>query len=202
MDRINSNRKEVLSKIHCPFFVRTRMEYSIFRKIYFNSTIFKTTEMKQCTIKHIPSEILMIIIEMLILRDSYNLCEVLNISQELAFQYFHYKSLDNYTVDRYVFDLRKKMIKPNLAKALLKNSGFQAKADERLKLKFAILSQDLELVRNALKDFKQIKNDSSPLYYASYYGQLDVVKFLVNEWGYYANLLLGSIIYCMQDGIF
>ena len=74
---------------------------------------------------------------------------------------------------------------PNLAKATLKNSRFHSTADANEKVRFAILSQDLDLVRDALQDPK-VDYDAwyyCPLNDACRFGQLDVVKLLVNEYG-------------------
>jgi hypothetical protein len=52
-----------------------------------------------------------------------------------------------------IYDYQKcKLVNPNLAKAMLKNDKFQSLAGANDKVMFAILSQDFELIKNALKD--------------------------------------------------
>ena len=138
--------------------------------------------MKQCTIKQIPLEILIMIIEMLIFDDALMICNLLKVSKELAFQYHSYCNSKYSELYKHiaVFDKRK-LINPHLAKALVKNVKFQSSADAADIVTFAILSKDLGLIRDALNDSKITHDEicNGPLLTASQFGQLDVIKLLV-----------------------
>ena len=77
-------------------------------------------------LKDIPLEILILILEMLEFDYSLVLCDALDISKELAFQYL--KSYDKEDVLLYInqiYDYQKcKLVNPNIAKAMLKNVNF------------------------------------------------------------------------------
>ena len=104
----------------------------------------------------------------------------------MAYQYhsFDTRAYSFYLGKSYDYKTRKE-VNPNLAKALLKNSSFQSLAGANDKVKYSILSQDLNLVRNALEDPRVNHDDmhSSPLQMACEYGSLDYVKLLVNHYG-------------------
>ena len=117
-----------------------------------------------------------------------HLCEAVDVSQELAYQYHQYCTSFEYSdfINKTHNDsLKSKVVIPNLAKALFKNSGFLALADANQKVKVATLTQDLELVKNALKDPDLDRNGwyESPLRIACRFGQLDVFKIQVDEYG-------------------
>ena len=117
-----------------------------------------------------------------------HLCEAVDVSQELAYQYHQYCTSFEYSdfINKTHNDsLKSKVVIPNLAKALIKNSGFLALADANQKVKVAALSHDLELVKNALKDTELDPNGwyKSPLRIACRFGQLDVFKIHVDEYG-------------------
>jgi hypothetical protein len=98
---------------------------------------------------------------MLRLDDAFKLCQALNIPEELAYRYHQYNGYSHYILER-INDFKKsKVMNPNLARALLKNSKFQSTAQAYEKVRFAILSQDLDLVRDALKDPKVDHDDMS-----------------------------------------
>ena len=131
-------------------------------------------------IMQLPVEIQIMIFEMLRFDDALKLCEALNIPKQLAYQF-------SKIYNTCVYFRPSKLTKPHLAKVLLKNSSFQSVALANDKVKFAILSQDLELVKRALEDnydkwFSPLEY-FSPLELACEYGQLEVVKMLVNDYG-------------------
>ena len=138
--------------------------------------------------KRLPAEILIMIIERLQLTDASQLCEALQISEELAFQYHDYAEWRAYIFFDYIIvdfeNGKRKISNPNVAKALLNNSSFQVRSNAIDKVRFAILTQDLELVRDTLKDPRVNHHDcmnSIPLRLACEFGQLDVFKLLVDE---------------------
>ena len=172
--------------------------------------------MKQCTIKQIPIEILIMILEMMRFKDALKICFVLGIVEEMAFRYHsfyprQYNTLSTVMLCNYVnkiYDFEKrKIVNPNLAKAMLKNVKFQSLADANDKVMFAILSQDLELVKNALKDpngtYKARDTNSfgrytNPFRIACNFGQFAVVKLLVNDYGIDIDNI--SFVYACEEG--
>jgi hypothetical protein len=73
-------------------------------------------------------------------------------SIELAYQYHQFKPNYRLYLGK-IYDYKtRKVVNPNLAKALLKNPSFQSLAGANDKVKYSILSPDLNLVRNALED--------------------------------------------------
>jgi ankyrin repeat protein len=137
-------------------------------------------------IKQVPLEKMIKIMEKLKFKDAVKLCEDLKISEELAYQYHKFDKRYHSSLWSKIYDYRKrKILNPNLAKAVLKNSRFQSRACAGEKVAFAILSQDLDLVRDALQDPKVDHDDkrNNPLRIVCEYGQLDVVKLLLNEYG-------------------
>ena len=62
---------------------------------------------------------------------------------------------------------------------------FQSSADAAQKATFAILSKALGLIRDALNDSKITHDEicNGPLLTASQFGQLDVIKLLVEDYG-------------------
>ena len=140
--------------------------------------------MNQCTMKQIPLEILIMILEVMRFEDSSNLCKALMLSEQLAYRYYHYKNEDLNRINA-IFRVEKMpSIRQNIAKALFQNCGFQAQAEVLDKIKYSILSQDLDLFINALEDPRVNHNQwSSPLRMACEYGSLDAVKLLVNDYG-------------------
>jgi hypothetical protein len=103
--------------------------------------------MIKLTIRHIPKEILLLILERLAIEDSSNLCQALKISEEMAFQYHNFTTGSmNYYLDK-IYDYENwTEVKPNLAESLAKNTSFQSMDEADRKVWFAILTQDLELV--------------------------------------------------------
>jgi ankyrin repeat protein len=140
------------------------------------------------------------------------LCQALNFPEELALQYHDFNtesysskyvhSSDGYLLVKiYDYDNRK-VVNPHLAKALLKNVKFQSIAKGNWKAAYAILSQDLELVRDSLKDptvdhqgkvsdyigpywsdESGCRNWVCPFEVACEFGQLDAAKLLANQYG-------------------
>ena len=107
------------------------------------------------------------ILEMLGIDDAFNLCQALKIPKVLAFKYHQY---DPGSYFEKIYDHEtSKLLNTSFSHAILKNVEFQSLADANDKVMFAILSQDLELVKNALKDPRVNHDDmrSSPLQIAS-----------------------------------
>jgi ankyrin repeat protein len=125
------------------------------------------------------------IIEMLKFKDAIRICTALNIPEELACQYHNYDRKNCYYGCDIIHHETWDVEIPNHAKAILRNTVFQSKATANEKVRFAILSQDLELVRYSLQDPKVYFDCSiyNPLIVASRYGPLDIVKLLVEEYG-------------------
>ena len=136
----------------------------------------------------LPNEIVLMIIEMLGINDASRLCEALNISEELAVIYHKFSS--DYDFEHWICDPRKgKVLKPHLAKLLFKNTCFQSTAGSYEKVKHALLTHDIELVKNALvtafeEDPKLTISMLFPI--ACSYGNLDVVK-LLSENGFHIS---------------
>ena len=149
------------------------------------------------------------ILEMMRFKDAFNLCYVLGIVEEVAFRYhsfypiqyyiFSSEMLCNYVNKIYDFEKRK-VVNPNLAKAMLKNSSFQSLADANEKVKYSILSQDIDLVRDALKNLNSIwkAKYTIPLQIACKFGQLAVVKLLFNDYGIDIDNI--SFVYACEEG--
>jgi ankyrin repeat protein len=125
--------------------------------------------------------------EMLGIRDTLMVCKALKISEELAYQYHSYDPEDHSFYMQKIFDFKNmKVVNPNLAKAILKNVKFQSLAAGDSKVEVTIFSQDLEIIKNCFDGLGLNHNShfyGSPLHIACDYGQLDVVKLLINEYG-------------------
>ena len=137
--------------------------------------------MKQC----IPVEIMIIIIEMLRFDDAFNLCQALNIPEDLAFQYHQFDPKEYMLLWSKICDLyKKKIMNPHFSKALFKNVKFQTTTNAKKKVIMAIVSEDLEIFKTALEGPKIDHEDKwySPFQLTCTYGQLDMVKLLVNEY--------------------
>ena len=122
------------------------------------------------------------IIEWFMLADALHLCKALNIPAELAYQYHIYDLLlfYNYACFNGMYDYRYKgLLKPNLAKALIRNSKFQLLANPKQKVTFSMQSQDLDALRNSLDDWGAGHDKCYTLRLACRYGKLDIVKLLV-----------------------
>ena len=151
--------------------------------------------MNQCGIRKMPVELLLMIIKKLRFFDAFYLCEALKISHELSFQYHSYDGevcsiytgfiygLKNCKIDRKIEN--RKIENPHLAEALIKNVKFQSFAKPNDKVKYAMLTGDLELVKKALESPGVDHDDiySSPLGIAAYFGLLDFLMLLVNDYG-------------------
>jgi ankyrin repeat protein len=149
-------------------------------------------------INQIPVEILIMIIEKLGITDASNLCQALNIPEDLAYQYHQFYQGEFVSYSKSIYDAKnRKLIRPNLAKAQFKNSRFQSLAYFYTKLIYSILSQDLDLVRYSLQDPRVDHDDRwcSPMNCACEFGQLDVVKLLVNEYGINISARRNSALY-------
>ena len=114
--------------------------------------------------------------------EALKFCKVVKISDELAFQYHNCDSKESFYLylPQAYYSLYNKTLRPNLVKALVKNTA-------GVKFIFAILAQDLDIVKQVLVnsgDGHGIVFKYNPLRLACRYGQLDVVKLLVNDYGF------------------
>ena len=100
---------------------------------------------KQCSIKQFPIEILIMINEMLEFKESLKLCEAFKIADRLAFQYHQYSNIHIFSCVKKIYDDKQmKVVNPNLAYALLKNSSFQSTAKANIQFFVPILIKILK----------------------------------------------------------
>ena len=138
-------------------------------------------------IMQLPLEILIMIMEMLEFRDALLLCSALNIPEELAVQYHIFVretsyifSLDFEITLRLSLLFNKPFFNASCSKALLENAGFRSLATA---VRFAILSQDLELVKYALQDPEVDHDDmkNSPLLEACTFGEAGIIEYILSN---------------------
>jgi hypothetical protein len=129
----------------------------------------------KASIKSLPPEIVIMIMEILSLKDALELCHALELSEQLAAQYFYYEWNDLYHILHYM-DL-----KPNSYKFLLKNKRFQTKAESYGKTLVALRTLDLKFIMNFIEEFKLDLNRAFVL--AADIGFIDVVKLLLSDSG-------------------
>ena len=121
------------------------------------------------------------------IRDTLMVCNALKISEELAYQYHSYDREDSsFYMQKIYNDEKSKVVNPTIAKALVKNVKFQSLAEGDSKVEFTILTQDMEIIKSCSDGLGINRNShfsGSPVHIACEYGQLDVVKLLINECG-------------------
>jgi ankyrin repeat protein len=127
----------------------------------------------KATIKSLPIDVLIMIIEMLWLKEALRLCHALQVPEQVAVQYFYYEWNDFYKILHYM-DL-----KPNSFKFLFKNKRFQTEANSDQKTSAALRTFDLEFVKNYLDEFKPDINEA--LSSAAWIGFTDAVKCLLAD---------------------
>jgi ankyrin repeat protein len=134
-----------------------------------------TVRPDKATIKSLPPEIFIMIIEMLWFADAVELCHALHVPKQVAVQYC---DIDNDYTDIYQifheFDL-----KPNSYKFLLKNKRFQTEADSDDKTEALLRTFDLEFLKNYIEEFKL--NLNQVLSVAAGIGYTDAVKLLLSD---------------------
>jgi hypothetical protein len=124
------------------------------------------------TIKSLPPEIVIMIIEMLSLEDALALCKTLKLREQVAVQYFYYDKNDIY------FNVLN--LKPNNCKFLLKNKRYQMTASSFEKTNAALRTFDLDFVKKYIEEFKPDVNDV--LTGAAWIGFTEAVKLLLTDY--------------------
>jgi DNA-binding protein YbaB len=132
-----------------------------------------TVRPDKATIKSLPIDVLIMIIEILRFEDALELCHALHIPEQVAAQYCYLDENDIYHMI-HDFDL-----KPNSFKFMLKNKRFQTEADSDDKTEAALITFDLEFVKNFIEEFKPDLNVA--LSVAADIGFPDAVKFLLSD---------------------
>jgi hypothetical protein len=132
-----------------------------------------TVRPDKATIKSLPSEVFIMIIEILRFEDALELCHALHIPEQVAVQYFYYEWNDFYKILHFM-DL-----KPNSYKFLLKNKRFQTKAESYGKTLVALRTLDLKFIESYIGEVKPDLNFA--LSRAASAGFTDAVKFLLSD---------------------
>jgi ankyrin repeat protein len=127
----------------------------------------------KASIKSLPLEVDIMIIEILRLDDALNLCDALHVPKQVAVQYCY---IDKNDIYRTIHEVGSN---PNSNKYLLKNKIFQIEADSDDKTWIALRTFDLELLKNY---FEEVKPDlSEALSIAAEMGFNDAVKLLLSD---------------------
>jgi hypothetical protein len=134
-----------------------------------------TVRPDKATIKSLPSEIFIMILEILRLKEALRLCHALHVPEQVAVQYC---DIDNNWYDIYQ-TFHKCDVKPNSYKFLLKNKRFQTEADSNEKTEAALRTFDLEFLKNYIEEFKL--NLNQVLSVAAGIGYTDAVKLLLSD---------------------
>ena len=121
------------------------------------------------TIKSLPTEIVIMIIKILTLRDALKFCNALHVPEQIAMQYSDYDEIDFYVL----------LSQRNSYKFLLKNKGFQIKASSGQKIQVALRTYDLDFVKKYIQEFKPDLH--KVLLRAAWIGFTDAVKFLMSD---------------------
>ena len=103
----------------------------------------------KASIKSVPTEIVIMIIENVKFKDALKLCKALLIPEQVAVQYCAFEENIIYIAEYY-------FLEPISYKVLLKNKTLQIKADLYYKTRVALKTYDLDF----LKNLKQIIADS------------------------------------------
>ena len=163
-----------------------------------------TVRPDKATIKSLPSEIFIMIIEMLWFEDALELCHALHVPEQVAAQYCYYEEEN---IPEFLDDSD---LKPNSYKFLFKNKRFQIIAESYGKTLVALRTLDLEFLKNFIEEFKPNLNvalsraagigfteavklllsdsrvdpaaeDNFALIYAASYGHTEIVKLLLSH---------------------
>jgi ankyrin repeat protein len=129
------------------------------------------------TLKSLPSELFIMIIERLPIKDALNMAQALKLPEQVAVQYFAFDRSD--LKDILYEDFYD--IQPSSFKFLLKNKSFQIEATSEDKTTAAIRTLDLDFVRKYLEQVKPNLNEA--LVVAAYVGFTDAVKLLLSDFG-------------------
>jgi ankyrin repeat protein len=113
------------------------------------------------------------ILEILRLKDALELCDALHVPQQVALQYCDYHKTDIYHVLYHI------NLKPDSFKFLPKNKRFQIEANSDEKTRVALLTFDLEFVKNYIEEVKLDVNCA--LSRAAWIGFTDAVKLLLSD---------------------
>jgi ankyrin repeat protein len=130
-----------------------------------------TLRNSEATIKSLPIDLLIMIIELLKIKDALNLCDALHVPEQVAVQYCYFEQYDIY--------LNYMDLKPNSCKFLLKNKRFKILARSNEKTEAALRTLDLEFVKNFIEEVKPDLNVA--LSSAAWIGFTDAVKCLLSD---------------------
>jgi hypothetical protein len=98
----------------------------------------------QATIKSLPVELVIMIMERLSVKEALNLGDALQIPEQVAVQYFGYEKYDIWNIHR--------GLKPSSFKFLLKNKRFQIRATSKAKTFAAFKTLDLDYAKKYLEN--------------------------------------------------
>jgi ankyrin repeat protein len=131
-----------------------------------------TTRPSTAPIKSLPIDVLILIIEILRLKDARKLCDALRVPEQVAVQYCYIEKNDIHNT------INEIGLKHSCFKFLLKNKRFQIKASSNVKTLVALFSLDLEFSKNCIEEFKPDLNYA--LLNAVQIGFTDAVKLLLS----------------------
>jgi hypothetical protein len=132
-----------------------------------NSTT--TIQRPIATIKSLPIDVVIMIVELLSFKNALNLCKYLKFPYQVAIQYF------DVTQD----NLAHINLKPKYLKFLLKNNGFKIQADSYAKTYLALCSSDIEFGKSYIEELKVDLNEA--LLMAVWGGFTDAVKLFLSD---------------------
>jgi ankyrin repeat protein len=128
---------------------------------------------QKASIKSLPIDVVIMIIEILRLDDALRLCDALQVSEQVAVQYCY---IDKNDVHHTIHEVGSN---PNSNKYLLKNKIFQIEADSDDKTWVALRTFDLKLLKNYIKEFKLDLGEALSI--AAEMGFTDAVKLLLSD---------------------
>jgi ankyrin repeat protein len=124
-------------------------------------------------IQGLPIDVVIMIVEILEIKDALELCDALQLPEHVAVQYGDYIWKD---FDKILDDFK---LKPNSYKFVLKNKRFQIEAHSEVKTEFACKTFDLEFVKNYIEEVKLDLNEA--LLGAASAGFTDAVTWLLSD---------------------
>jgi ankyrin repeat protein len=129
----------------------------------------------KATIKSLPIDVVIMIIEILRLKDAVELCHALQLPEHVAVQYCYIYEND-IAAFLYLDDFK---LKPKAYKFMLKNKRFQILADSYSKTRVAVSTLDLEFVKNYIEEVEPDLNEALSI--AAEMGFIDAVKLLLSD---------------------
>jgi hypothetical protein len=137
-----------------------------------NQLMAQADHKTKASIKSLPIDVLIMVIEILKIKDALRLCHALHVSEQVAAQYCYYEEDD-------ILDILDIKLKPNSYKFLFKNKRFQIEAGSLDKTWIALRTFDLDFLKKCIEEFKLDLNEA--LFEAAEIGFTDAVKLLLSD---------------------